>query len=267
MGTFSRYVQSTGKTLGAEPQTRRVVHEFTPDGGLRLVKTREVPMSPVSALLLRERATFRRKYEKELPFYNDVDLILSIVDEIPNCSVTDLGCGRENSPDGANFTPDFCRKLTAAGVTVSGIEWPPFENSESFHQFLNLRNPDALKVCPDNSRDIVNAKSLIGHHDYAATSPWLYYHPNDLPLGEDPVYLEIENGIFNQVIRILKPGGVFIVNEFFVYAKDEGPWMFSFVDLSERRMRRQGGFNLRQFVHFDEQYLIKDAEESGTGQT
>lgn len=135
-------------------------------------------------------------------------------EDIRKMTVLDLGCGNEVYRDGM-YPPRFCRDLHAYGVKVTGVDCDP-PNREGrdegwdFRQ-MNLMEKGALDVFPDKSFDIVWSSGLIGHTDIYLTSPNLPGYGEEHGLIT-PAYRRIEDEIFDQALRILKPGGLFILN-------------------------------------------------------
>jgi hypothetical protein len=90
--------------------------------------------------------------------------------------------------------------------------------------------------------DIVNMHSLIGHSNPCLTSPALGFF--DL---NNPFYKDFESKLFTQVIRILRSGGLMVINDEHVYQKAGGPLIFEFQDLVRGR--------ILDVSHIDESYL------------
>ncbi len=157
-------------------------------------------------------------------------------DRLRQITVLDLGCGSEAAP---SFLPDtwmpwLCRSLHQAGCAVTGVDicYPQYDRLQkgkvedwNFHE-VDLRNKGSLAVLKPNSFDVVHTASVLGHTDGAGTSP----HLTRADIGE-PHYVQIEQNIFEEVLRVLRPGGVFLVNSDCRYQKTGGPVEFSFTTL------------------------------------
>lgn len=187
-------------------------------------------------------------------------------------SVLDLGCGSmrsetlcpERASDSRTFAPSLCRYLHSHGVYVVGVDkaYPTYDvegtgqtEGWEFHQ-MDLSVGGALDLFPGNSFDLVNAGQLIGHGNGNATSPTL------LPRGEesyDEYYQWVEAEMFRQALRIVRPGGLFVVNRKHIYQKDTGPLRFRFSDMS-RPEHQNVRFPLELFEVTDWAYLRGDPE-------
>lgn len=163
--------------------------------------------------------------------------------------IIDFGCGAqhpEDGPEGASFfQPWLCRALHECGVDVTGVDLyhpkyriPPGSYGEMVlgnsviedWRLVNadLRNGNALENEEPNSYDVVNANLLIAHGQLGSQTPSFGIVKT---LG-DEAYLKFENQVFMHAMRLLKPGGVFVVNYRQVYQKVGGPVVFEFQDIN-----------------------------------
>ena len=153
-------------------------------------------------------------------------------------NVLDLGCGSYDhesvKPELATETPLewepwLCRALHILGVKAIGVDYflPSLKDSvpsteDWAFQQLDLTNPTALSGFRENSFDVVNCHELIGVHlkdelffDRQCFSPTLEKIAQNTSTG----LKEIQENIFAQVLRILKGGGLFVLNAMLVYRK------------------------------------------------
>lgn len=136
--------------------------------------------------------------------------------------VLDLACGSAKDETEIMDHPNLCRALKVLGCNVVGVDkYYPQYNAEGkgikedwkFVK-LDLVKPGALREAfPENSFDIINADYFICHRgSLAATSPSL---ARQLVPGRNSFvpsnkkYREFENMLFEQVLRLLKPEGVY----------------------------------------------------------
>ena len=130
-------------------------------------------------------------------------------------SVLDIGCGSDADGDGGRFPPSFCRNLHKLGANVTGVDcYQPNKDGKDegwkFHE-VNLFRKGELNIIPNNSQDIIWTSGVIGHTEPGMTAPGLPgYAERDGLLN--PRYRAIEDEIFMQALRVLRPGGLFIIN-------------------------------------------------------
>jgi hypothetical protein len=148
----------------------------------------------------------------------------------------------------ARYQPWYCRVLQEAGAQPVGIDIRSNAGERFESHAMDLSDPKALERFPDESFDHANNHFLTvpknSIHARSGTSPsiWLYLvwkHRVDnhnlakergIPLKDFPKFCEGENwkrmwaindGIFLQVQRLLKEGGVYTLAEF-AYRKKKG---------------------------------------------
>lgn len=189
--------------------------------------------------------------------------ILDLAKELPGLDVLDLGCGSEKH-DGIGLDgkvpPKLCRDLHAIGANVTGVDiyFPSYDNDRKGRtekwQFiqLDLRNPKVLDRIPSNSMDVINVNGLIGHEWEMDSSPSLGYAYSSF---ESEDYKQMEDGIFHQSLRILRPGGILVVNLSNIYQKDSGPLIFSFKRMSGDIKRNRKNFDLQKYKLVDKSFL------------
>lgn len=168
---------------------------------------------------------------------------LSRLKELQKLKMLDLGCGSDLTTDGTmrdnSFSPTLCRVFHKLGIEITGVNiLPPSLDTEGNPQTeewpfvqLDLRFQNALGVFEDNSHDVITTTNFIAHGQECATSPTLERQCTDTQQLKN-----IEDEIFDQALRILKPGGIFIVNRTSVYKKvqiGDQPY-FEFKKISEK---------------------------------
>jgi ubiquinone/menaquinone biosynthesis C-methylase UbiE len=100
--------------------------------------------------------------------------ILPVIRSRPNCSLLDVGCGRE-----ARFLQDVAPYIgTGVGIDIKA----PRVNTDKIHTFSTVLH-ESLPF-PDNSFDIVSMLAVLEH-------------------------IEHEEAIIREVRRVLRPGGFF----------------------------------------------------------
>jgi len=153
-------------------------------------------------------------------------LNISSTEDLKALKTLDIGCGsetrKEYSLQNIGYHPTVCRFFTKLGIPITGIDinYPrkdkqgnPQTEEWKFIQ-MDLRIPNSLNILEDNSFNVVATTNLIPHGNIASTSPLLC---NSNPYSNEIV--KIEDEIFNQALRMLKPGGIFIVNIMTIYRK------------------------------------------------
>jgi len=148
----------------------------------------------------------------------------------------------------ARFQPWYCRILQEAGAQPVGIDIRTNAGERFESHAMDLSDPKALERFPDESFDHANNYFLTvpknSMHARCGTSPsiWLslgWKHKDDnynlakergIPLKDLPEFYQrqnwkrmwaIDDGIFLQVQRLLKEGGVYTLAEF-AYRKKKG---------------------------------------------
>lgn len=173
------------------------------------------------------------------------------IDILRQLRIVDFGCGAvhpKGTPEGtAKFEPWLCRALHILGVNVTGVDG---ENSAEEWDFRHadltyVKAPEELKL-QANSIDVVNANALFDDgHSGNSPSPSLY-----VGTTKDPRFQEVEARIFGLALRILKPGGVFVISYQSVYQKVGGPLVFHF-----REIKGKGKKYLEDIMHVDPSFL------------
>ncbi|MBT4385124.1 hypothetical protein HOD30_05270 [Candidatus Peregrinibacteria bacterium] len=247
--------------LGAEAnnaeQTALII---TADGGLKKVMTRSAEKAEVMAYVdgpfesteLRGyddvHAELRGKYSDKLaidPYHVERMRVFCerlglacdgqyALDRIRNLRIVDFGCGGEppygNSCE-RGFQPWLARGMHMLGADITGVDhnYPRYQDGQPKTEewdFLhaNITREADLNIIPNNSVDIVNANALIGYNDDAATSPSLLLQ--GWARLNDPAYQKAERTICEHALRVLKPEGLFLINNEFIYQKVGGPILF-----------------------------------------
>lgn len=195
------------------------------DNELLPINVKGVPISRVSGVL----PDVIHSYGSRV-----IDLV-ELAQKLPGLDILDLGCGSYERRDQGNiYPPHLCEALYTAGAHVTGVDRPYFEGKHTGEwNFvpLDLRDPTSLGIFHSNSMDVVNMDSFIGHSNPCFTSPALGYLRLD-----NPFYVALEQHIFTQVIRILRPGGLMVINHDHAYQKSIGPLIFEFLDLIRERV-------------------------------
>ncbi|OGE19452.1 hypothetical protein A3J19_02200 [Candidatus Daviesbacteria bacterium RIFCSPLOWO2_02_FULL_41_8] len=119
--------------------------------------------------------------------------------------ILDLGCGSNgNTIDskefGALFRPWLCRTLLELGAEPIGVDFGDLNGEKFEAHSRDLSLPESLNFVPDDSVDIIHSRALH-------TSPQL----SELRV-ESGHLMEILNP---QIMRILKPQGVFLFSKDF----------------------------------------------------
>lgn len=162
----------------------------------------------------------------------------------------DFGCGNVDRVFSGDFAkPWFCRAMHTLGVKVTGVDLhPPYAitwgKSLEDWDFVeaDLMKSDSLDVIPRNSVDVVNCNAVIDHSEP-------HCHAQD-PQLLDYSYLEMDRAFFMHALRVLRPGGVFIVDTYHIYQKVGGPVMFYFERLQGREVA-----HVKDFVLVDDSFL------------
>ncbi|MDP2624740.1 MAG: hypothetical protein Q8P27_00975 [Candidatus Peregrinibacteria bacterium] len=106
----------------------------------------------------------------------------------------------------------------------------------------DLSQPGALNALPDASFDVLSANDFLGHTYSPSTSPQLARTLKDGSAWislEDPLYRAVEDELFAQALRLLRPGGIFVFNGENVYQKSLGEPPYIFVDRSHSSKRKE----------------------------
>lgn len=253
------FIQQRSIPLGRDRQTPQVEVGCLRSDGTMEHFDHQVELSPVAPHL--------RLFLQSLKESRQIDdgLLIALAQQVRGLRFLDLACGsdqRRISHDAfprhdGEFPPYFCRALHAAGADVTGVDirYPSYDadgrgraEGWKFHQ-VDLTVPSALDFLSPNAFDVVTANFFLGHTDGGYTSPMLGF---GLSL-ELPRYLSLENQIFAAVLRLLRPGGVFILNSRSLYPKSAGPLRFTFLDPEPKFSRR--GFVPEGFEFWDPSFL------------
>lgn len=121
--------------------------------------------------------------------------------KIKKIKVLDLGSGCNPSLDFTetrNYEPWLCRLLYAIGAHPIGIDYGKFEGEEFEHHSIDLM-VDNLNFMKDNSIDVAHARLL--------------FCSSTLKDREGEKRFELQNRLYPQLERIVKPEGFYIVND------------------------------------------------------
>ena len=190
-------------------------------------------------------------------YNNDIN-----IDRLRQLRIVDFGCGAahpKGTPEGGEkFEPWLCRALHLLGVNVTGVDlrYPrcDYSTGEKSAEEWDFKQVDLTSVnAPQklgiqaNSVDVANANALLDDgYNEGTPSPSLFFGFNT----ECPQFQEIEAKIFGLALRILKPGGVFIISYKLVYQKVGGPLVFNFKEING-----QGKSHLENIMHVDPSFL------------
>lgn len=230
----------TTKTSEREPKgwLDRATKQYYPHATLNSARGNEI-RDDIKYHLDRFLDSIQSAIKKPIPLSKLKDLV-----------VLDLACGSEKAERASLMEhPNLCRALKVLGCKVVGVDkYYPRYNDEGKGikedwQFvkLDLVKPGALReVFSENTFDIINTDYFICHRgNLAATSPSLAHQlvaGRDRLVPSNQKYRALEDILFEQVLRLLKPGGVFIVNGFIYkkvgFKKTDGSYSFTFEDLS-----------------------------------
>ena len=186
---------------------------------------------------------FIRKYsiEKDILIYlldSELSCISSAIGgNVKGKSFLDLGCGSTsygehvgydnhmNISDGKknrDFEPWIPRALHELGVHVIGIDIGSLDREEFEHYSLDLLKENALSVIPDHSIDHVYSKLLYSSPQLANMVSSRYYpdiaskvKDKAIPYwtigdGERLAKTVLEQKLFHQIERVLKPAGTYL---------------------------------------------------------
>jgi len=146
----------------------------------------------------------------------------------------DLGCGVDTleyrDRHERNYSPRVCIDAANAGWDVTGVDMPTIKNEPSDWKYVqgDLVNTDTLSNIDDNSFDLVHSRLVIGLFHPGEVSPSLilsngikpfYEYENSEQLASSNEYIAVIDSIFKLIYRVLRQGGVFILNEKHVFAK------------------------------------------------
>lgn len=175
------------------------------------------------------------------------------IDKLRQLIIVDFGCGAVRpigTPEGtAKFEPWLCRALHLLGVNVIGVDSEKSAEEWDFRHadITYVKAPEELKL-QANSIDVVNANALFDDgYSGNSPSPSLFFGATSV---KDPRFQEVEARIFGLALRILKPGGVFVISYRSVYQKVGGPLVFHF-----REVKGKGKKYLEDIMHVDPSFL------------
>jgi SAM-dependent methyltransferase len=178
---------------------------------MQVVRVQEDPCSlrPKTTDRLPERTTFIHTHLQKLGFDSTPEAFKEL-------EILDIGCGSEYYTTfiGSSYPPNLCRRLQKTGASITGVD-KRFPNKDGrdegwkFHK-LDLLEEDVLtETFPKNSFDIITANMILGHTDSSCSAPGFTSGFRD---PDFPHYIRLEDQIFNQVIQILRPNGLFMLN-------------------------------------------------------
>lgn len=122
---------------------------------------------------------------------------------IANQRIADLGCGSTGGTEDAAefgywFHPWLCRTLFELGAKPIGVDVGKLDGEKFEAMQTDLLQPGALDSIPDDSVDVVHTRALF-------SSPQLHEE-------EDGQLMRV---LEPQIIRVLKPNGVFVYSRNF----------------------------------------------------
>lgn len=254
---------------------------------LSLVSTPVIPQSKVSDFIQNPNSPVENNISKAtirnilIANYRanhvDIDLVFTLakligcrsgddslnLDRLQQLKIMDLGCGGQHNKWGSEYgyLPWLCRQLHACDVDITGVDliYPKYSDyditrkngiAEDWNLVIaDLSQGNALANIRPNEFDVVNARYIMNHGNadhYNFTSPTMSFRIKQNELTYD----DFERQLFLHALRILKSGGVFVVNEKYVYKKTGGRVVFHFEEVHGESLPQVSGYK-----HIDDSFM------------